>query len=119
MKSNRRDALKKGLSLVAVASVASSVAMPAFARRRKKDGGGAEMVKPGEGMAAGVNYQHDKAKITDDKLKVEKQGVAFKDQHCKNCVLYTDKGDGKGACTLFPGKLVAADGWCTSWSKKG
>ena len=38
---------------------------------------------------------------------------------CSNCNFYTSKaGEASGPCTLFQGKLVAADGWCTAWSKK-
>lgn len=38
-------------------------------------------------------------------------------QSCANCSLYN--GDDKaGACTIFPGKQVAAAGWCTSWIAK-
>jgi len=38
---------------------------------------------------------------------------------CESCSLYSSVGGGaadRGACTLFPGKLVKAAGWCTSWS---
>jgi hypothetical protein len=35
---------------------------------------------------------------------------------CSNCSLYSPAGDTHGGCTLFPGKLVAAAGWCSSWS---
>jgi hypothetical protein len=40
------------------------------------------------------------------------------EQNCANCVLYTADGDDKGACSLFPGKQVAAAGWCISWALK-
>jgi hypothetical protein len=36
---------------------------------------------------------------------------------CESCSLYSGaSGADRGACTLFPGKLVKAAGWCTSWS---
>ena len=36
---------------------------------------------------------------------------------CSNCSVYGGAdGAAQGACTLFPGKLVQAAGWCKSWS---
>ena len=35
---------------------------------------------------------------------------------CSNCSLYSAAGATQGGCTLFPGKLVKAAGWCSSWS---
>ena len=40
-------------------------------------------------------------------------------QNCANCALYQGKpGDKAGACPLFAGKQVAAEGWCSAWAKK-
>ncbi|MFI4868353.1 MAG: high-potential iron-sulfur protein [Steroidobacterales bacterium] len=36
---------------------------------------------------------------------------------CSNCSIYSAvAGASKGTCTLFPGKLVKAAGWCNQWS---
>ena len=36
---------------------------------------------------------------------------------CASCSLYSGGGGAdRGSCTLFPGKLVRAAGWCSSWS---
>jgi mevalonate pyrophosphate decarboxylase len=36
---------------------------------------------------------------------------------CESCSLYSGaSGADRGSCTLFPGKLVKAAGWCSSWS---
>jgi hypothetical protein len=36
---------------------------------------------------------------------------------CSNCSVYGGAdGAEQGPCTLFPGKLVKAAGWCKSWS---
>jgi hypothetical protein len=36
---------------------------------------------------------------------------------CSNCSLYGTANDAtQGTCSLFPGKLVKAAGWCSSWS---
>jgi hypothetical protein len=48
-----------------------------------------------------------------------KRGAAAADHFCKNCQLYTGKaGDEWGPCTIFQGKLVNANGWCSAWAKK-
>lgn len=37
---------------------------------------------------------------------------------CANCQLYSGGTAGYGDCQLFPGKLVSARGWCTSYTRK-
>jgi hypothetical protein len=80
------------------------------------------LVKPGEGMAASLHYQHNHKDIKDKSLMVERQGVPFDKQHCAVCMLYTPvgkkNGEDVGKCALFAGQLVKATGWCTSFSKK-
>lgn len=36
-------------------------------------------------------------------------------QTCANCKLYQGGTAASGPCPLFPGKDVAAAGWCKSW----
>lgn len=39
--------------------------------------------------------------------------------NCANCQLYTGAtGSEWGPCSIFPGKLVKAQGWCSTWVKK-
>ncbi len=41
------------------------------------------------------------------------------DQHCANCSQIQGKeGDAHRPCAIFPGKLVASNGWCSVWAKK-
>jgi high potential iron-sulfur protein len=41
------------------------------------------------------------------------------DASCANCSQYQGKaGDAMGPCGIFPGKSVAAAGWCSGWAKK-
>ncbi len=41
------------------------------------------------------------------------------EQKCSNCQLVQGgDGDEWRPCQLFPGKAVAADGWCSAWVKK-
>ena len=40
-------------------------------------------------------------------------------QHCANCALIQgEDGEAWRPCQIFPGKLVAANGWCSVWSPK-
>ena len=40
-------------------------------------------------------------------------------QKCSNCAQYTGAaGAAKGNCVIFPGKEVAAGGYCKAWLKK-
>lgn len=54
-------------------------------------------------------------------LKYRESVVGFKDAAfkpgsiCGNCQFFTAA---TGACTLFPGFSVAAQGWCSAWAKK-
>ena len=37
--------------------------------------------------------------------------------NCENCLqLQGSPGNGYRPCTLFPGKLVAVNGWCKGWT---
>jgi hypothetical protein len=37
---------------------------------------------------------------------------------CSNCMLFQGGTAASGACAIFPGKEVAAAGWCKSWAAK-
>ncbi|TVR58054.1 MAG: twin-arginine translocation signal domain-containing protein [Candidatus Competibacteraceae bacterium] len=67
-----------------------------------------EMLDESDPMAVALKYKADATES-------ERQD----DTHlCSNCNLYTSTDEEAGPCTLFPGKLVAADGWCVAWVKK-
>lgn len=90
-------------------------------------GGATVLVDPKDSAAKAVSYVHKTSDIKDNKLKTERAGVKFNDQKCSNCVFYTkDKettvvGKKAAPCQMpfAVNKAVAAEGWCTSWSKKG
>ncbi|MCC5858297.1 MAG: high-potential iron-sulfur protein [Ectothiorhodospiraceae bacterium] len=58
--------------------------------------------------AQAVDYVHDAADAADHPDYEE-------GQLCANCQLYTDENGEWGECSVFPGKLVAAQGWCNVW----
>jgi hypothetical protein len=100
MKSTRRQFM-----MVSAASVAAlATAKVAYAQ---------PMIQETDAQAIALGYKHSYKDV--DKAKFPK----YQDgQICDNCQLYTKKSDKDGLCSLFPGKLVAAEGWCNLWIKK-
>jgi hypothetical protein len=72
------------------------------------------MVAENDPQAVSLGYKADASKV--DKAKFPKFAAT---QNCANCALYQAKpGAAAGACGIFPGKQVAAKGWCSAWAKK-
>ena len=66
--------------------------------------------------AIALNYKHDATAA--DRAGAAKPGAPPEQQTCANCqLIQTDAGEWR-PCSLFPGKLVAANGWCSSWVLK-
>ncbi len=61
--------------------------------------------------AKALNYVHDAMQVS-----AETRGAAV--NVCATCRFFTAASDGWGPCTLFPGKAVAAQGWCKGWVAK-
>ena len=65
-------------------------------------------------QAVALGYKEDTTKV--DAKKFPKHAAT---QLCSNCALYSGKaGDAAGPCGIFPGKQVAAKGWCSAYAKK-
>lgn len=60
--------------------------------------------------AKALDYVEDASKSTNPK---HKPGA-----DCSKCMFYSGGKTGRGPCQLFPGKSVAAKGWCVSYSPK-
>lgn len=61
-------------------------------------------VDPTEPQAQALKYVHESPKPG---------------QNCANCRLYTGAAASAwGPCAIFPGKQVAAAGWCSAWVAK-
>ena len=71
-----------------------------------------EMVDENDASAAALGY-----KANTEDVDAAKFPQHSNDQLCKNCQLYQGSGE-SGACAIFPGKHVAAKGWCSAWVKK-
>jgi hypothetical protein len=69
-------------------------------------------------QAQALGYVHDatKADVSKFPKRAGKEGAS---QFCKNCQLFTGSADAEwGPCSIFPGKSVNANGWCSAWIKK-
>ena len=65
-------------------------------------------------QALALGYVSDAAQADKTKYKNFVAG-----SHCANCALFQGQAsDTEGGCPLFPGKHVAAKGWCSAWTKK-
>jgi hypothetical protein len=71
-------------------------------------------VSESDPMAQAMKYTHD-ASTVDAASRTNPAA----DQHCANCALIQGKdGDAWRPCQIFPGKAVAAAGWCSVWAPK-
>ncbi|TVQ72593.1 MAG: High potential iron-sulfur protein [Chromatiaceae bacterium] len=58
--------------------------------------------------AQALAYTHDAGTVDHPQFK--------EGSNCLNCMLYSDPNAKEwGPCAVFPGKHVAAEGWCTAW----
>ena len=95
------------LSAVAAAGVIASPSRQAVAQDAPK-------VAEDDPMAQGLKYTHD-ASTVDPSTRPNPAA----DQTCDNCMLIQgNDGDEWRPCQLFPGKVVAAAGWCSAWAPK-
>lgn len=101
MSTNRRVFLLQVLA----GSGAAGVAARAQAQQK---------VAANDPQATALGYVDDTTKA--DSKKFPKHA---NDQKCSGCQFYSGAASAKeGPCAVFGGKLVAADGWCSSWVKK-
>jgi hypothetical protein len=94
-----RRQLLKGMALVPIAGLPLQVVIAADLPPVSAD----------DPTAKALKYVSDGSKAPDAKPGSK----------CANCKLYqADAGSTEGGCLLFPGKLVKAAGWCSSWTAK-
>ena len=94
-------------------AVAGAIAAPVVGLLGSERGLAADKPKlsPDDPQAKALNYVHKASEASDH--------AAFKEgSNCANCAQWTSASDAAwGDCAIFPGKLVANDGWCTAWAK--
>ena len=65
-------------------------------------------------MASAMKYTEDASTVD-----VASRTNPAADQSCVNCALLQgNDGDAWRPCQIFPGKAVAAAGWCSVWAPK-
>jgi hypothetical protein len=67
-------------------------------------------VSDADPTAKALGYVEDASKTTNPKHHAGNS--------CANCQFYSGAATGYGPCQLFPGKAVAAKGWCISHTTK-
>lgn len=88
--------------------------VPATPPAAPPETGAGPMLDEADAAAVALGYVADTTRA--DKTKYPKHAT---DQACVNCALYQGTaGAESGPCPLFPGKQVAAKGWCSSYVKK-
>jgi hypothetical protein len=103
MNVTRRE-LIKNLSLAA----GLSAALP----WRQTRGAAPERLDVKDPAAVALGYVENAAQVD-----VKKYPAFVKGSTCENCLqLQGSAGSNYRPCSLFPGKLVAVDGWCKSWT---
>jgi hypothetical protein len=71
-------------------------------------------LEEGDPAAKALGYVHDVARVDPKANPTFKAG-----SNCANCLqLQGNPGDTWRPCTIFPGKLVNANGWCKVWVPK-
>jgi hypothetical protein len=68
---------------------------------------------PNDPVATKLGYVEDAKKVDVKKFPAYKAG-----QTCANCMLVQLRYGFYRPCTLFPGKVVSAKGWCSGWVLK-
>lgn len=68
--------------------------------------------------AKALGYKHDAANVDLEKYP-QRAAAGASNNLCRNCALYQGgEGEQWGPCTLFQGRLVNADGWCSAYAPK-
>lgn len=100
---------RKFLQLSAVAA-AGCLVQPG----REAHAGDLPHVSVDDPMAKAMKYTHDASTVD----PATRNNPAA-EQNCANCALIQGKdGDAWRPCSIFPGKAVAAAGWCSVWAPK-
>jgi hypothetical protein len=112
-KTERRDRSRR--SFLALAGITGAAALAGI-RPALTSAQGAQLphVTESDPTAKALGYVEDASKVDKTKFPSFKPGA-----HCATCNFYQGKGsDEYGPCQIFPGKSVAAKGWCASHSPK-
>lgn len=69
--------------------------------------------------AQALGYKHDASQVDAEQFP-SRADADSANEFCKNCLQFQAPPDRQwGPCTIFPGNLVNADGWCSAYVAKG
>jgi hypothetical protein len=114
MSKSRRDAVKMMLGTAVAIPVINLIGVGSI---RAADAP-ANAVAADDPTAVALKYSADATKA--DRAAAARPGMAANEQRCANCQFMQaaqTSGDWT-VCTLFPGKMVSVNGWCSSWTLK-
>lgn len=93
-------------------ALAGAAALPFVGLARRGWAQQTEKVDPASSMAQALQYTHDAEALPESAARKP-------NEFCHNCQFYqaqATEGQSEWApCTIFGGKLVSRDGWCSSW----
>ena len=93
----RRKFLRRAAAAIVAGPLAHTAVQPALADAH-------ERVDPDGPQAKALSYVHQSTNA---------------DTVCANCGLYSGVAEAAwGPCAIFPGKQVAAAGWCSAWVRQ-
>jgi len=67
-----------------------------------------------DATAQALGYRQDARSVDAQAFPAWRRG-----QSCSTCALIEFGTARQRGCSLFPGKLVAAGGWCSGWQQRG
>jgi hypothetical protein len=99
---NRRSLVKSLAAAAAVAAIFPSI------KARAAELSHVDVKDP---AAIALGYVENATQVD-----AKKYPTYVKGSRCDNCLLLQGSSGAYRPCNLFPGKLVAAAGWCTGWT---
>lgn len=103
---SRRRFIKMGLVGIAAAPLSNLLVQKVL---HAQEGGDTPKVDPSDPQAQSLHYVEDATKGEGRQ----------ENQFCHNCQFYQgDPTAERGPCTIFGGKLVNSNGWCSAYVKK-
>ncbi|MFT5392256.1 MAG: hypothetical protein ACI8PT_002453 [Gammaproteobacteria bacterium] len=89
-------------------SLAGAAALQLATVARGAGAAGLPHLDEADPSAKALAYVHDASAVS-----AQTRGDASR--ACSSCRFYTSPAEAWGPCALFPGKAVAAAGWCKAW----
>ncbi len=99
--------------LLGTAATLASVPLVNLLISARAEAGDLPHLTPDDPTAKALHYHNDASEAP----RADKPGMPAKEQFCHNCRFIKSQSGDWRPCQIFPGKLVNANGWCSSWTK--